>query len=399
MKNVNLIFSKIVPGVQKQTITLGLNVGSEGKSAYEVAVENGYEGTEKEWVESLKGPAGQSAYETYQAAGGLQSEEEFNASLVNMMTAATSEALNEEISRAQSAEQTLKTQIDSKVSSQGGESGDTVTTFTEAENRTNIVSGEKQSTLFGKVKRWFSDLKNVAFSGAYSDLSGVPLSLPANGGNAENAEKDGAGNVIADTYLFKNCNDKYFPYGGSFSVNATNLGGVLVKLPYNTRSNNMFQFDINYYSSYRNYKLTVSGYLYFSNNNRIYSPKITSYLIDTGSISVRMGTDNEYNAYVYLYTSTASYPILSITNIQVLSTNSVMDWSKGWVFKSSSDGSDIVNVDLDTTLYPNAHIGNVLIKSNQEIYVPTSDYNPATKKYVDDKFSELLKQVNELKGE
>ena len=77
MKNVNLIFSKNVPGVQKQTITLGLNVGSEGKSAYEVAVENGYEGTEKEWVESLKGPAGQSAYETYQAAGGLQSEEEF----------------------------------------------------------------------------------------------------------------------------------------------------------------------------------------------------------------------------------------------------------------------------------------------------------------------------------
>lgn len=32
--------------------------GAEGKSAYEVAVENGYEGTEEEWLESLKGEKG-----------------------------------------------------------------------------------------------------------------------------------------------------------------------------------------------------------------------------------------------------------------------------------------------------------------------------------------------------
>ena len=29
--------------------------GDEGKSAYEVAVENGYKGTEQEWLDSLKG--------------------------------------------------------------------------------------------------------------------------------------------------------------------------------------------------------------------------------------------------------------------------------------------------------------------------------------------------------
>lgn len=28
----------------------------KGKSAYEIAVENGFEGTEKEWLESLVGP-------------------------------------------------------------------------------------------------------------------------------------------------------------------------------------------------------------------------------------------------------------------------------------------------------------------------------------------------------
>lgn len=29
--------------------------GAPGKSAYEIAVENGFVGTEKEWLESLKG--------------------------------------------------------------------------------------------------------------------------------------------------------------------------------------------------------------------------------------------------------------------------------------------------------------------------------------------------------
>lgn len=35
-----------------------LGVGFQGASAYEVAVENGFEGTEAEWLESLRGPAG-----------------------------------------------------------------------------------------------------------------------------------------------------------------------------------------------------------------------------------------------------------------------------------------------------------------------------------------------------
>lgn len=34
--------------------------GADGKSAYQIAVDNGFEGTEAEWLESLKGPAGDS---------------------------------------------------------------------------------------------------------------------------------------------------------------------------------------------------------------------------------------------------------------------------------------------------------------------------------------------------
>lgn len=46
--------------------------------------------------------------------------------------------------------------------------------FTTAGSRSNIVSGEGQSTLWGKVRKWFADLKDVAFSGSYTDLSDKP---------------------------------------------------------------------------------------------------------------------------------------------------------------------------------------------------------------------------------
>ena len=46
--------------------------------------------------------------------------------------------------------------------------------YTKAEERTNIESQETMSTTFGKIKKWFSDLKAVAFSGSYNDLSNKP---------------------------------------------------------------------------------------------------------------------------------------------------------------------------------------------------------------------------------
>ena len=51
----------------------------------------------------------------------------------------------------------------------------------------------------------------------------------------------------------------------------------------------------------------------------------------------------------------------------------------------SEDGVSLVN--------KYATIANVLIKDNSEAYIPTSDYNPATKKYVDDS---IVKDYNDL---
>lgn len=68
--------------------------------------------------------------------------------------------------RTQGAIDELCTTVNSKVSDEP--------TFTEANTRANIASGESFSTILGKIKKFFSDLKTVAFSGSYNDLSDKP---------------------------------------------------------------------------------------------------------------------------------------------------------------------------------------------------------------------------------
>jgi hypothetical protein len=51
---------------------------------------------------------------------------------------------------------------------------DQTPTFSEASTRNNIASGEKLSVILGKIAKFFNDLKTVAFSGSYTDLTNQP---------------------------------------------------------------------------------------------------------------------------------------------------------------------------------------------------------------------------------
>lgn len=52
-----------------------------------------------------------------------------------------------------------------------GDAKDTTVTFTESITREDLVSGDKSSVLWGKVKKWFTDLKTIAFSGHSKDVA------------------------------------------------------------------------------------------------------------------------------------------------------------------------------------------------------------------------------------
>lgn len=63
----------------------------------------------------------------------------------------------------------IKTDIEAKLKASGGDSKDLIVTFTEATIRANISSKETHSTIFGKIKKWFADLKALAFKDKVSN--------------------------------------------------------------------------------------------------------------------------------------------------------------------------------------------------------------------------------------
>lgn len=93
-----------------------------------------------------------------------------------------------------------KTDVDNKLSSNSAIS-DTTVAFTEASARENIVSNEKSSTLFGKVQKWFSDLKKVAFTGSYNDLIDTPSNATSDADGLMSKEDKSTVDSLDSTFL------------------------------------------------------------------------------------------------------------------------------------------------------------------------------------------------------
>ena len=91
--------------------------------------------------------------------------------------------------------------------------------FTEASVRENIVSNEKSSTLFGKVQKWFSDLKKVAFTGSYNDLIDTPSNATTTiNGLMSSSDKIKLNGISsnANNYIHPTTSgNKHIPSGGS----------------------------------------------------------------------------------------------------------------------------------------------------------------------------------------
>ena len=78
------------------------------------------------------------------------------------------------------------------------------TVFTESSTRTNISSGDSLATIFGKIKKFFSDLKTVAFTNSYNDLNNKPtigdgtLTIQKNGTDVASFTANQTGNSTAN---------------------------------------------------------------------------------------------------------------------------------------------------------------------------------------------------------
>lgn len=107
-----------------------------------------------------------------------------------------------------------------------GDASNAVAKFSQAGSRTNLTSGEKLSLSLGKAMKWFADLKTVAFSGSYSDLSGkpsIPSGTAASCGVANNDTTTASG-FVADARIVKT-------HGDEIDTLNQNLGDINGLLP------------------------------------------------------------------------------------------------------------------------------------------------------------------------
>lgn len=79
-----------------------------------------------------------------------------------------------------------------------GDASNVVNKFSQAGTRTNLSSGEKLSITLGKIMKWFADLKTVAFSGKYSDLTDRPT-IPTGGIADKSKIIDNLDDIAANT--------------------------------------------------------------------------------------------------------------------------------------------------------------------------------------------------------
>lgn len=83
---------------------------------------------------------------------------------------------------------------------EGGNISDTTVTFAATTTRANLVSGEKVSVGFGKIKKWFADLKSFAFKDLVNNLttSTTGSALDASQGKILNDKYDELNQSLGD---------------------------------------------------------------------------------------------------------------------------------------------------------------------------------------------------------
>lgn len=94
--------------------------------------------------------------------------------------------------------------------------------FEISNTRENIFGGEKLSVILGKIKKYFSDLKSVAFSGNYNDLNDKPaLKTVATSGSYNDLNDKPTMRIINKDHIIKNLtNISQINEIGFWSINA-----------------------------------------------------------------------------------------------------------------------------------------------------------------------------------
>lgn len=141
---------------------------------------------------------------------------------------------------------------------EGGNISDTTVTFAATTTRANLVSGEKVSVGFGKIKKWFADLKSFAFKDLANNLT------TSTTGNALDASQ---GKILNDKYdeLNQSLGNMHLVHLESQRING--VGYSFVYIGYKT-GYRLINVIVNYNTSGKgNYRINTIQY---DDTNKVY---------------------------------------------------------------------------------------------------------------------------------
>jgi hypothetical protein len=209
-------------------------------------------------------------------------------------------------------------------------------TFTTASSRTNINSGETLATIFGKIKKWFSDLKTIAFTGSYTDLLNKPTSLKN------------------PYYLELYLNGGTVRYDGSMAAGETWYAPTSVGTAgYNLISNG---------SGAPVWQQPPYAVCSSSSGTRAKTVSITNFKLVTGTrVSVKFSNKTSTTPILNVSSTGAKEIKLVQTNGTYVSVNSYNSWSAGEIVELIYDGTYWVAVSSNMCFVSGAQSATVIV--------------------------------------
>lgn len=125
-------------------------------------------------------------------------------------------------------------------------------TFTEASTRANIASGESFATILGKIKKFFTDLKAVAFSGSYNDLDDKPT-IPSAQVNSDWNASSGVAQILNKPSIAYTADARTESIGAVIVTHpATSSSGRFQMFAYGNGNGTPWMMEIMYGATYVN---------------------------------------------------------------------------------------------------------------------------------------------------
>ena len=130
---------------------------------------------------------------------------------------------------------------------EGGNISDTTVTFATTTTRANLVSGEKVSVGFGKIKKWFADLKSFAFKDLANNLttSTTGNALDASQGKILNDKYDELNQSLGNMHLVHLESQRINGVGYSFAYIGYKTGYRLINVIVNYNTSGKGNYRIN----------------------------------------------------------------------------------------------------------------------------------------------------------